>query len=73
MAKKKQMEQANPGRNVEQPLWHGTSWQVVGNINAKGFDRNYNSGRYYFVSSLPSKIVGKIFCHARDSWNKKQF
>ena len=38
------MELANPGRNVEQPLWHGTSSQVVNNINSKGFDRNYNSG-----------------------------
>ena len=60
MAKKKQMELANPSGNVERILWHGTNWQVVDNINKKGFDRNYNSGTFRLSQQLHLDILLKI-------------
>ena len=54
--KKKQLEQQNPGMEVEKTLWHGTAPGAVDNINRYGFNRSYcgKNGKLNLDFNIPS-------------------
>jgi hypothetical protein len=62
--RKEEMDRANPGKQNERTLWHGTSADALTSINETGFNRSYFGKNGQCVIGLFS-VVHVIYRNSR--------